>query len=108
MSANPATLQISISQDEIAEFCRRWQITELAVFGSVLRQNFGPESDVDVLVTFSSEAHHSLFDFVQAQLELEDMLRRPVDLVEKVSLVNPYRRASILNNYRVIYAAERA
>lgn len=105
---NTLNARVPIPYDKIAEFCRRWQITEFALFGSVLREDFQPESDIDVLVTFSPEAHLSLFDFVHAQLELQDLLQRPVDLVEKEMLVNPFRRHAILDSARVIYVAERA
>ena len=103
-SPSPLPIQIQIPSDKIRQFCQRWKITGLALFGSVLRQDFRADSDTDVLVTFAPEAQLSLLDFVQAQLELEDRLNRPVDLVEKEMLVNPFRRAAILDNYRVIYA----
>ena len=68
------------SQAEISEFCRRWQISELALFGSVLRDDFGPESDLDVLITFSPDADWGLLDHYQMQQELERLLGREVDL----------------------------
>jgi len=59
-----ATPRIQVPKDEIAAFCRKWQITEFALFGSVLREDFGPGSDVDVLVTLAPEAQWSLYDWV--------------------------------------------
>ena len=99
------TLQILFPTDQIAAFCQKWKITELAVFGSVLRDDFRPESDVDVLVSFTDDAHWSLYDWVDIQEELKGMFGRDVDLVEKKSLHNPFRRHAILTTKQVIYAA---
>lgn len=89
----------------VADFCRRWQVKELAVFGSALRDDFTADSDVDVLVTFEAEARRNLFDLVDMRDELAALLRRQVDLVTRGSLRNPYRRHEILTTRRVIYAA---
>jgi hypothetical protein len=94
-----------LPQEKIREFCQRWNVAEFAVFGSALREDFSPDSDVDVLVTFSPGADVGLFDMAQMQLELEKLFGRPVDLVEKASLRNPYRRREILKTARVVYAA---
>lgn len=96
---------IEISQQKIADFCRKWKITELALFGSVLNRNFRPDSDIDVLVSFSDDAQWSLFDLVHMQDELKDIFGREVDLVEKAALRNPFRRYFILRSKEVIYAA---
>lgn len=96
---------IDISQDRLAEFCRKWKVTEFALFGSILRDDFGPESDIDVLVTFQSEAHWSLWDLIDMRDQLQAALGREVDLIEKDALRNPFRRHEILNSYRVVYAA---
>ena len=96
------------SQAEISEFCRRWQISELALFGSVLRDDFGPESDLDVLITFSPDADWGLLDHYQMQQELERLLGREVDLLTKRSVEqsrNWLRRREILSTARVVYAA---
>jgi predicted nucleotidyltransferase len=97
--------KIQIPMTAIEDFCRRWQVRELALFGSVLRDDFTAHSDVDVLVTFAPENRRSLFDFVDMQDELETLLRRKVDLVTRGGLRNPYRRHEILTTRRVIYAA---
>jgi len=75
-------IQIAIPEAKVGEFCRKWKITDLALFGSVLRKDFRPESDIDVLVTFEAQARWSLMDVVEMQDELERVLGRKVDLVE--------------------------
>ena len=89
----------------MTKFCRDWRITELSFFGSVVRDDFRPDSDVDVLVTFATDAEWSLFDLVQMQEDLQGMLRRDVHLVEEAGLRNPFRRRAILRDKQVIYAA---
>jgi|SRR6058998_1938390 len=91
--------------DLIDSFCRKWKIKELALFGSVLRSDFRANSDVDVLVTFASDAQWSLFDVARMRDELSTLLGRNVDLVQPTGLRNPFRRAEILTTRKVIYAA---
>ena len=91
---------------KIAQFCQRWLISELALFGSVLRDDFDTDSDVDVLVTFSPEAKWSLLDHVQMQHELQDLLRRNVDLITTRALEhsrNWLLRSEILNTVETIF-----
>jgi len=97
--------KIRIPHKKIAEFCRRWEVTEFSLFGSVLRDDFRPDSDVDVLVTFAANAQISLFDLVQMKLDLEKIFHRPVDVIEKDALENPFRKREILRTAQVIYAA---
>ena len=100
--------RIDIPSDEIAAFCRRWQITELALFGSVLRDDFGPDSDVDVLVCFGESARHTLFDLDDMELELKEILGRKVDLVSRRGVEassNYLRRNRILKSAQVIYGS---
>ncbi len=99
------SLPIPIPADGIADFCRRWQVTELALFGSILRGDFDDASDADVLVTFSDGAGWSALDLVAAADELTELLGRRVDLVEKSALRNPFRRHEILHSAQVVYAA---
>lgn len=99
------TPRIPIDPDRLADFCRRWKITEFALFGSVLRDDFRPESDVDVLVTFEPNDPWSYWDWPAMTDELEAMFGRKVDLVEKKTVTNPFRRHRILTTKRVIYAA---
>lgn len=96
--------KIRIPRKKIAEFSRRWKVTEFSLFGSVLRDDFRPDSDVDVLVTFAPDAQVSLFDLVQMKLDLEKMFNRPVDVVEKDAFENPFRKREILRTAQVVYA----
>lgn len=96
---------VDLPKEKIVEFCQRWKITEFALFGSVLGDDFRPDSDIDVLVTFAADCGYSLLDLAQMQEELKAILAHEVDLVEKESLRNPFRRHAILNNMEVIYAA---
>lgn len=100
------TLKLNPSATDLAEFCRKWNVTELSLFGSVLREDFGPESDVDVLLTFAPEAGISLFDYAAMQDELEAIFGRTVDVVSRSSVEqsdNPFRRSAILGSARAIY-----
>ena len=109
-SATPRTKsRISIPRKKLASFCRRWKISELALFGSVLREDFRPNSDVDLLVSFSPQAKISLFDLVRMQNELQEIFGRKVDLVERRAIErseNYIRRKNILSKTKVIYAAQ--
>ena len=99
---------IDIPRDEIASFCKRWQVTELALFGSVLRDDFGPESDVDVLARFEEEARHTLFDLDRMEEELTTIFGRKVDLVSWRGVEqsqNYIRRKAILGSAETIYVA---
>lgn len=99
---------IPIDSSKIAEFCQRWKITELALFGSVLRDDFRPDSDLDLLVTFALDAHWTLFDMVHMEDELKNMLGREVDLVSRRGIEssrNYLRRRAILSSAEVIYVA---
>ena len=101
-------IQIPIPQQEVVAYCRRWQITELALFGSVLREDFTQDSDVDVLVRFHPRAGHSLFDLGRMEEELSGILGRPVDLVERTAVErsrNYPRRRAVLQAAQVIHAA---
>ena len=96
---------IDIPADTIKAYCERWLIRELSLFGSVLRQDFGPSSDVDVLITFAPDAQWGLLDLVAMKQNLAEILRHDVDLVEEKCLRNPFRRKDILGTREVIYAA---
>jgi uncharacterized protein len=87
------------------ELCRRWKITELAVFGPVLQDGFQVGSDIDVLVTFLPDASLNLWDLVQVQKELTQRFGRQVNLIERKSLTDTYRRKEILKYLEVLYAA---
>ena len=101
-------IPINIPKDQIIEFCQRWKISELALFGSVLGKLFTPESDVDVLVTFLPVARWTLFDWVTMRDELQEIFKREVDLVSRRGLEssrNALRRNAILSRVEVVYAA---
>jgi hypothetical protein len=91
--------------DDIAVLAREWNIQELELFGSVVDGYFREDSDVDVLIQFAPDAHYSLFDFAELKHRLEKVFHRPIDLVEKSALHNPFRRKRILETAKVIYAA---
>lgn len=94
-----------VSDDRLADFCRRWKITEMSLFGSAVREDFRPDSDIDILVSFEAGAGWSLLDLMTIQEELVVLLGRPVDLIEEAALRNPYRRAAILESKQIVYAA---
>ena len=97
---------LDVSEQTIADFCQRWKITKLALFGSVLRDDFRPDSDIDVLVTFADDARWSLFHVVEMQDELAAIFGREVDLVSRRGIEasqNYLRRKHILSSAEVIY-----
>ena len=93
--------------DDLRAFCDRWKIAEVALFGSVIRPaEFGPDSDIDILISFQPGAERTLFDYVDMQDELRNIFQREVDLVSKEGIErskNQLRRDEILNSARVIY-----
>ena len=100
--------KIPLDRGKITLFCQRWQIAELAFFGSVLRDDFHPDSDVDILVTFTPEAEWSLFDHAAMEEELSTILGRKVDLVSRRAIErssNWIRRKAILETAESYYAA---
>lgn len=97
-----------IDRERIGEFCQRWSIAELALFGSILRDDFRPDSDIDVLLSFAEGSAHSLFDLARMQAELGQILGRDVHVLSRRAVEasrNPIRRDSILNSAETVYAA---
>jgi len=94
---------IEIPDEALAELCHRYHVRELALFGSVLRDDFRPDSDIDVLVEYEPDARATLFSHYDLQQELEQLLGRPVDLVSKGGL-KPLIRDEILGSAEAIYA----
>lgn len=97
MNRLSATIPIS----EIAKFCQRWKIRELALFGSALRDDFSPDSDLDILIDFDRDADWGLLEHVQMQQELQCLLHRSVDLITKRALLhspNWLRRREIVGH----------
>ena len=97
--------RVALPVEAIEAFCRKWDVHELSLFGSVLREDFSPQSDVDVLVAFAPGAGRSLFDLVEMKDELGGLFGREVDLVSQGGLRNPFRRHEILTTRQVLYAA---
>jgi len=97
-------VKIRVPKRKLSEFCRRYQVEKLALFGSVLRADFHKESDVDVLVSFQPAARIGFITFSRMQRELSDIFKRPVDLVPMDGL-KPVIRDSVLANIEVVYAA---
>ena len=101
---NPSRVKIRIPKKELDAFCRRYQVQKLALFGSVLGDDFRAESDVDVLVSFQPDARIGFITFSRMQRELAELLKRPVDLVP-MDGIKPVIRESVLANIEEIYAA---
>lgn len=98
---------IAIPENQIEEFCRRWDVRELSLFGSVLRDDFSPHSDIDVLVTFKPGKKPRFADLLKMEAELESIFGRKVDLGERDVIEkdpNYIRRKAILKSAQVIYA----
>jgi predicted nucleotidyltransferase len=99
--------KIKIPEDRIKEFCKKYEIDEFYLFGSVLTDEFHPDSDVDILASFNESAQHTLFDLTRMKDELEQILGYEVDLVSKRGLEssrNLIRKNSILESAEPIYA----
>lgn len=101
-------LQIAVPRERIAAFCRKWNIVELALFGSVLREDFSSDSDVDVLVTFNPDSDWGVEHLLDMKEELEALFARKVDVVERRVVEesrNYIRRKHILSHLETVYAA---
>ena len=96
---------VQLDRDALAAFCRKWRIRELSIFGSALRDDFAPDSDLDFLVSFEPGVPLDIDRLLDMKEELEAHFGRPVDLVEKDALRNPWRKYEILRTREVIYAA---
>lgn len=100
--------RLNLTPERLADFCKQHHILELSLFGSILRDDFRADSDIDMLVVFDHNANPrlSLMDLVGIEYQLEEMVGREVDLIEKRSIVDSYnwiRRKNILNTAQVIY-----
>lgn len=99
-------MEMPVLPQDLQGFCQQWQIQELALFGSVLREDFSLESDIDVLVTFAPDAQWTLLDIAEMREELSRLFGRPVDVVERRAIErsqNVIRREAILSTAEVIY-----
>ena len=100
-------INIHLPENKIKAFCQKWKIAEFALFGSAIRGDFRPDSDVDVLVTFDPASQWTLFDHVDMEAELKAILERDVDLVNRRGIErsrNHVRRQDILDSAQIIYA----
>lgn len=97
-------LAIQIPTKDLSDFCRRNQITSLALFGSVLTEHFQMESDVDVLVTFAPQAHIGFLTLSRIKRELSEIFKKPVDLTTPDGL-KARMRETVLQGAKVVYAA---
>jgi uncharacterized protein len=97
--------RIDIPMEKIRAFCEKWKVVEFSLFGSVLRDDFRSDSDIDVLLSFEENSAWSLYDLVDMKDELKTIFGHEVDLVEKEAIRNPYRRRSMLTEQEVLYAA---
>ncbi|RFP59876.1 MAG: DNA polymerase subunit beta [Limnothrix sp. CACIAM 69d] len=100
------TNRLAITEEKLIEVCRQWNIAELALFGSVLREDFRENSDIDLLISFAPDAPQGLLTLVRIKHQLEDLLDRPVDLVIKEAIQegsNWIRRQEILSTAVIIY-----
>ena len=98
--------KLEVLDEVVADFCRRWKITQIELFGSALRDDFRPDSDVDLLVTFENGTRVSLWDLINMQAEMAGIVGRPVDLIERAGVEksrNPFRKHSILTTAQVVY-----
>jgi hypothetical protein len=92
--------------EPIETLCQQWGIHQLALFGSILREDFGTDSDVDLLVDFSPGKKISLLDLLELEYQFSEILERPIDLVEKQAIIqspNWIRRQEVLNTAQIIY-----
>lgn len=100
--------RMGITPDQLATLCQQWHLSELALFGSILRDDFKSQSDIDILVSYQPNAQRGLFAKMTLKEELEALLHRKVDLVSKKAIQqsrNWIRRNNILNSAEVIYVA---
>ena len=97
-------LRINLPREELASLCQQYQIEELAVFGSAVREDFSPDSDVDFLVRFKEGARVSFEQYTNLERALIELTGRQVDLVCHEALANPFRRHNVLSTAETVYA----
>ena len=102
------TIKVPLDRDKILAFCRRWNIVEFSLFGSVLRDDFNAESDVDVLVTFAPDTQRTLLDHIELEDELSSIVGRKVEVINRKVIEkseNWIRRKAILESAEPFYVA---
>ena len=95
---------IYLNENEIKQLCEKYHLIELSVFGSAIRDDFNDDSDVDILISFDENSTSTIWDILHLKTDLEIMLNRKVDVIEKDALQNPIRKKNILTTYEVVYA----
>jgi|SRR6478672_7057316 len=101
-------LKIQIPQQELIVFCQKWKIKEMSFFGSVLRDDFRADSDIDILVSFEDNSTWGILELVRMKRELKILLGREIDLLTKKSIEQSHnwiRRQEILGTAQVVYVA---
>lgn len=101
-------LKIQLSQPELAAFCQKWKIKEMSFFGSVLREDFRSDSDIDIIVSFEDNSTWGILELVRMKRELKTLLGREVDLMTKKSIEQSHnwiRRQEILGTAQIVYVA---
>ncbi len=96
----------NVSRERLVEFCTRWGVMQLGVFGSILREDFGPDSDIDILVSLDPNRRYTLFDLVDMEHDLEEMYGRKVDVVEREGIEaseNQFRKKLIFDSLEIVY-----
>jgi uncharacterized protein len=104
---NMVAVQTLVPSKKIAAFCKRWKVVEFALFGSAVREDFSPQSDIDALVSFAPQSDWGLFDHIQMKQELKELFGREVDLVTRRALEqsrNALLRSEILGTVKVLYS----
>ena len=99
--------RLGITPEQLAEFCQRWKVVELALFGSVLRDDFRPDSDIDIMVEFDPAACPTFSTLDRMEAELKIIFNRDIDLITRQGIAssrNYLRRHEILSSAQVIYA----
>lgn len=94
-----------LKEKELIELAKQFKVKQLYLFGSVLREDFNAQSDIDIMVVFDSDTEFSYFDLYDFKEKLQQLFNRRIDLIEKDGLINPFRRSEILSTARLIYAA---
>ncbi len=101
-------LKIQLPQSELAAFCQKWKIKEMFFFGSVLREDFRSDSDIDIIVSFEDNSTWGILELVRMKRELKTLLGREVDLMTKKSIEQSHnwiRRQEILGTAQIVYVA---
>ena len=95
---------VQLRYEDVVKICEKYHLSELSIFGSVIRDDFNVDSDVDILISYENVWNNDPFDDLHIAWEFKDLLNRDIDIVDKDGLKNPIRREEILSTCEVIYA----